>query len=185
MAERSSVRTRVRAADTWAQPAWIALKTSADAALTAGPFSVMDKSVVPPSGDKHDYMTQAPYWWPDPKKPDGLPYIRRDGERNPELDRLPDHTAMDRMASAVTTLALAAYLGNDVHALVGANDAEPGSQCVGRSTEDTGRDRHACTISLPRRHPVSRARTPISPSAYGVPWPAPRPPPAPLAAHYA
>jgi hypothetical protein len=58
-------------------------------------------------------MTQAPYWWPDPAKPNGLPYIRRDGERNPELSKLPDHTAMDRMAAAVNTLALAAYLGGD------------------------------------------------------------------------
>ena len=27
-------------------------------------------------------MSQAPYFWPDPSKPGGLPYIRRDGERN-------------------------------------------------------------------------------------------------------
>ena len=93
-------------------PAWAALKADADKALAVDRFSVVDKTTTPPSGDKHDYMTQAPYWWPDPKKPDGLPYIRRDGERNPELDKLPDHAAMDRMASAVTTLALAAYLGN-------------------------------------------------------------------------
>ncbi len=94
-------------------PAWTALKAEADKALALERLSVVDKTTTPPSGDKHDYMTQAPYWWPDPKKPDGLPYIRRDGERNPELDRLPDHGAMDRMASAVTTLALAAYLGDE------------------------------------------------------------------------
>ena len=96
-------------------PAWTALKADADKTLALERLSVVDKTTTPPSGDKHDYMTQAPYWWPDPKKPDGLPYIRRDGERNPELDRLPDHGAMDRMASAVTTLALAAYLGDDDH----------------------------------------------------------------------
>ncbi len=90
-------------------------KADAGKALALERFSVVDKTTTPPSGDKHDYMTQAPYWWPDPKKPDGLPYIRRDGERNPELNRLPDHGAMDRMASAVTTLALAACLGDDDH----------------------------------------------------------------------
>jgi len=94
-------------------PAWTALKADADKTLMVQRFSVVDKTTTPPSGDKHDYMTQAPYWWPDPTKPDGLPYVRRDGERNPELDRLPDHGAMDRMASAVTTLALAAYLGDE------------------------------------------------------------------------
>ena len=57
----------------------------------------MDKTVVPPSGDKHDYMSQAPYWWPDSSKPNGLPYIRRDGERNPELNKISDHELMDKM----------------------------------------------------------------------------------------
>jgi len=37
-----------------------------------------------PSGDPHDYVSLSPYWWPDPEKEDGLPYIRRDGEINPE-----------------------------------------------------------------------------------------------------
>ena len=53
---------------------------SGDLSLSDGPWSVMDKQHVPPSGDKHDYMSLGPYWWPDPDKPDGLPYIRRDGE---------------------------------------------------------------------------------------------------------
>jgi hypothetical protein len=110
-----SVRAAIAQKSAAVTPAWTALKADADKALSLERFSVVDKTTTPPSGDKHDYMTQAPYWWPDPKKPDGLPYIRRDGERNPELDRLPDHGAMDRMASAVTTLALAAYLGDDDH----------------------------------------------------------------------
>jgi hypothetical protein len=93
--------------------AWAALRADADEALSPGPFSVTDKSIVPPSGDKHDYLSQAPYWWPNPKAADGLPYVRRDGERNPEIDRISNHRAMDRMTSAVETLALAAYLGGD------------------------------------------------------------------------
>ena len=63
----------------------------ADQALEQTPVSVMDKGQAPPSGDKHDYMSQGPYWWPDPDQPDGLPYIRRDGEVNPEKATLPDH----------------------------------------------------------------------------------------------
>jgi hypothetical protein len=56
----------------------------ADKLVAAGStYSVIKKSPTPLSGDKHDYMSQAPYWWPDPSKPNGLPYIRRDGERNP------------------------------------------------------------------------------------------------------
>src|SRR5262249_14739907 len=81
----------------------------ADHAMTVGPFSVMDKSVTPPSGDKHDYMSQAPYFWPDPAKPNGLPYIRRDGEHNPEIKKITDHDEWGRMGEAARTLALAYY----------------------------------------------------------------------------
>ena len=55
----------------------------ADEALTRGPYSVMDKVTLPPSGDRHDYWHPAPYWWPNPETINGLPYIRRDGERAP------------------------------------------------------------------------------------------------------
>jgi len=34
-------------------------------------------------GGLHDYFSQADYFWPDPKNPDG-PYINRDGQSNPE-----------------------------------------------------------------------------------------------------
>jgi hypothetical protein len=88
-------------------PALTQLLADADRALTLTPTSVMDKTIVPPSGDKHDYMSQAPYWWPDPQKPDGKPYIRRDGERNPEINKLPDHDNLGRLNSAVATLGLA------------------------------------------------------------------------------
>jgi hypothetical protein len=83
------------------------LAADADRALTLKPTSVMDKTITPPSGDKHDYMSQAPYWWPDPQKPDGKPYIRKDGQRNPEINRLPDHDNLGRLTTAVATLGLA------------------------------------------------------------------------------
>lgn len=91
----------------WQSPAPTKLERDAQKALTAGPFSVVSKAVVPPSGDKHDYMSQAPYFWPDPKSPNGLPYIRRDGERNPEIDKITDHRVKDQMEAAVETLARA------------------------------------------------------------------------------
>lgn len=53
-------------------------------------------------------MSQAPYFWPDPSKPDGRPYIRRDGHRNPEAgDENSDAPRMGKMGSASETLALA------------------------------------------------------------------------------
>jgi hypothetical protein len=74
---------------------------------------VVTKTITPPSGDKHDYASQAPYFWPNPNKPDGLPYVRRDGERNPEINKITDHVALDRMESTVRTLALAYYFKTD------------------------------------------------------------------------
>jgi hypothetical protein len=58
-------------------------------------------------------MSQAPYFWRDPGKPDGLPYIRRDGEKNPEIKRMPDHATMGHMIDAVQTLSLAYYFTGD------------------------------------------------------------------------
>ncbi len=78
-----------------------------------GPFSVLDKSRVAPSADKHDYMSQAPYFWPNPKTPDHLPYIRRDGERNAEINKITDHSEMDRVARDSRLLAIAYFLTRD------------------------------------------------------------------------
>jgi hypothetical protein len=94
-------------------PFAVALRKAADHAMDEGPFSVMQKDIVPPSGTKHDYMSQAPYFWPDPKSKNGLPYIRRDGERNPEIRKIPDHDNGGRMARDVRTLALAYYFTGD------------------------------------------------------------------------
>lgn len=92
------------------EPALARLKRDADAALDAEPTSVMDKAATPPSGDKHDYMSMGPYWWPDPLKSNGLPYIRRDGEVNPETAKLPDHRNIQKLMSEAHTLALAYYV---------------------------------------------------------------------------
>jgi Alginate lyase len=94
-------------------PAWDALRADADKALRVERFSVADKTIAPPSGDKHDYMSQAPYFWPNPATPNGLPYIRKDGERNPEINRITDHRAVDGLVANTQTLALAFYFSDD------------------------------------------------------------------------
>ena len=72
-------------------------------------YSVMDKKQTPPSGDKHDYMSTGPYWWPDPTKPDGLPYIKKDGIRNPTYYDISDSQEIDKVEDATLSLALAYY----------------------------------------------------------------------------
>lgn len=109
----AAARDAIRRHGPAVMPAWAALHADADRALGADRLSVVDKDVTPPSGDKHDYMSQAPYFWPDPSKPNGLPYIRRDGERNPEINHIGDHRALDGLADSTETLALAAYFSGD------------------------------------------------------------------------
>ncbi len=91
------------------------LIAEANKALTSGPYSVtFQKRKLPPGGDIHDYMSQAPYWWPDSSKPDGKPYIRKDGRINPERDLSKDRGQMIHMSSNARQLALAYYFtGNE------------------------------------------------------------------------
>src|SRR5690349_4536971 len=103
----ADLKTRFRANDPALAPPFAALKADAEKALAMTPVSVMEKGVTPPSGDKHDYMSQAPYFWPDPAKPDGKPYIRKDGQRNPEINKIPDHENIFKVTGAVSTLGLA------------------------------------------------------------------------------
>jgi len=98
------------------RPAYEQLMKDADEVLEGGVFSVTFKDMVPPSGNKHDYMSMGPYWWPDPEKPDGLPYIRRDGEVNPERNNL-DSPQLGDMINSVRTLSLAWYFsGKEAYA---------------------------------------------------------------------
>ena len=93
-----------------------ALKTllrQADTVLTKPAHSVMEKSKTPPSGSKHDYLSVGPYWWPDPKKTDGLPYIRKDGQINPERYANPDEGYVKQLTSNVQTLGVAYYFSGD------------------------------------------------------------------------
>src|SRR5689334_12118318 len=55
-----AVRAAIGRGDKEMEKAWSKLQRDAQKALIGGPFSIMNKEVTPPSGDKHDYMSQAP-----------------------------------------------------------------------------------------------------------------------------
>jgi hypothetical protein len=103
------VKTRIESGDTALTPAFGKLLSEAGRALAGGTFSVVDKNLIPPSGDKHDYLSVAPYWWPNPNTPNGLPYVRRDGEVNPERDQTSDRKKLESMVRGVKTLSLAYF----------------------------------------------------------------------------
>lgn len=88
--------------------------SAANKALDNGPYTIVHKEHLPPSGDKHDYISLGPYWWPDPAKPDGLPWIRRDGVINPLArgDRA-DYVIKNKMFHDVRVLGLAYFFSDD------------------------------------------------------------------------
>lgn len=94
-----------------------------DKAMGRGPYSVTDKTTLPPSGKAQDYWHPAPYWWPNPKTKDGLPYIQRDGIRVPGTEMYGkgsnkyDRTRLQYMFDDSLKLALAWYFtGNERYA---------------------------------------------------------------------
>ena len=85
-------------------------RKKAEELLGSRRYAVVDRKLKPFSGNPHDYMSMGPYWWPNPDTPDGLPYIRRDGEINPETK---DPTTYSAMCTKVYDLSLAAYYYDD------------------------------------------------------------------------
>lgn len=107
-----ATRARVTSGDPALQASLATLIELAEASIDEPMRSVADKKDLPPSGDKHDYVSLSPYWWPNPDTPDGLPYIRKDGEFNPERDQY-DVSKLDTFSKAVTRLGIAYYYTGD------------------------------------------------------------------------
>jgi hypothetical protein len=105
----TAVKAMIARDDPSIRGSWQRLVKEADEALDVGPFSVVLKSKVPPSGNKHDYASIAPYLWPDPAKRDGLPYVGRDGFTNPEWWQDYDRVPLERLTQATEDLALAYF----------------------------------------------------------------------------
>lgn len=82
------------------------LEPAATKALRTPLVTIVDKAKPSPSGDAHDYISYARYWWPDPTKPDGLPFIRKDGHHNVEQVDAGDRKKIDHLVDSVTVLAL-------------------------------------------------------------------------------
>ena len=109
LAENKQKLIDKKSPDSSLKPALAKLERDAQKALTTEIVPVTAKTALPPSGDKHDYMSQAPYFWKNPNTKDGLPYIRKDGERNPEIKNFPDHDSIDLLGATVERLATAYY----------------------------------------------------------------------------
>jgi len=73
-------------------------------ALAAPIVTVVDKAKPSPTGDNHDYVSYARYYWPNPNTPDGLPFVSRDGQHNREQVAAGDRDKVDKLVGAVTEL---------------------------------------------------------------------------------
>ncbi len=105
-----ATKAQIAAGDSVRAHALNELVRLADQALDGPLYSITNKKQLPPSGDKHDYVSVGPYWWPNPETADGLPWIRRDGEVNRAArNAAPDSHTMSAMSNAVNTLALAYF----------------------------------------------------------------------------
>jgi len=87
---------------------WARLLGRAEQALLYPLALVTDKPAGPPGGDRQDFWTLAPYFWPNPKTADGLPWVSRDGEVNPESESPQyDRKRFFTMADVIQSTALA------------------------------------------------------------------------------
>jgi Alginate lyase len=85
--------------------------SAADRYLREQPVTITASSSPRSAGGRHDFFSEADYWWPDPANPKD-PYIQRDGMTNP--DNFVEHRrVMVRLSLQVPALAAAYRLAND------------------------------------------------------------------------
>ncbi len=84
------------------------LSKDAEEWLRRGPWSVTSARPSNTPAGKHDFFSEGPYWWPDPANPNA-PYIRRDGEVNPQRFTQ-NNEDLGKLSNAVLCLATAASL---------------------------------------------------------------------------
>ncbi|ORY07752.1 chondroitin AC/alginate lyase, partial [Basidiobolus meristosporus CBS 931.73] len=101
------------------QDAFYTLKKKADRACGNDTiYTISTKTQLPPSKSRQDYLSLARYYWPNEKSPDGLPYKRRDGYPNPEINSVSDYQLFRSLVRDVQSLGLAYYfLENDAYAV--------------------------------------------------------------------
>jgi hypothetical protein len=108
----AAARARAAGGVSSTAPVIKSLRERGDALLRDGSFTIVNKQHPLPGVDLHDYVSLAPYYWPNPDTPNHLPYIRRDGERNPETREF-DARVFSTFSDHVWGLALAGYVTGD------------------------------------------------------------------------
>jgi len=79
---------------------------AAGAALESKPITITAFRAKWSEGGLNDFYPSGDYWWPVPSKPDGQPYLRRDGESNPG-NFTAHRDCMNRLRDVVAALGVA------------------------------------------------------------------------------
>ncbi|WP_032096201.1 MULTISPECIES: alginate lyase family protein [unclassified Alteromonas] len=105
------------------QDAYEKVLSIANEALEKPVDPVTNKTMLPASGDIHDYHTLGSYYWPDETKEDGLPWIYKDGQFNP-ISNGPETDWLRRKAmfDSLEVLTLAFYFSENAVYLEKAKD---------------------------------------------------------------
>ncbi|UOQ86922.1 alginate lyase family protein [Gracilibacillus salinarum] len=85
---------------------WI--MTKANKSINKRPVHITDSIADKSMGNKHDYYSNADYWWPNQDTENGLPYVKRDGESNPQV--FSDHRKILRSMRTHVANLTAGYL---------------------------------------------------------------------------
>ncbi|KAJ7507000.1 chondroitin AC/alginate lyase [Mycena galericulata] len=99
-----------------------------------GPWTVTDKPILPPSGNKHDYMSWAPYQWPNCSGNKTVltleqmwttcPYVNRDGQVNPARNTIQDFQSFFNLSDAILYNALSHTFQNKTSSIYSQNIAK-------------------------------------------------------------
>lgn len=95
----------------WRQHESDRIMARVSAFMGLAPITITASTSQRSAGTIHDFYSEGDYWWPDAQNPDG-PYIRKDGETNPNNFDAHRH-AMVRLADIVGTLASAYVVTRD------------------------------------------------------------------------
>lgn len=108
------VKAEINAGSSFFVQQYSKLLAQGDSLLTRPSDPVVNKTVIPPSGDIHDYISYAPYRWPDETKKDGLPWKAVDGVVNPvSRGRDTDYTRLRDFSAAMEILSFAYYFSEE------------------------------------------------------------------------
>jgi len=110
----NQVKKGIKDNDSFFSGKYKTLIEEAEKALEFQVNPVTNKTKIPASKNKHDYLSYAPYKWADSSKLNGLPWITKDGQINPVSQGYDtDFKRAQKFFKTIETLSWAYYYSDD------------------------------------------------------------------------